>query len=680
MFERHIETNEFLRVPMAGNRYAINIRGQIKDSEEITIETTSDTEGHLVAWLYLWEGWKHYRVAMLIAHTFKPTHVPFSYWSRLNVLYLDGHLNNIHPANLVWKFPIGLQCNRYPGYAFIPGFSKYVINRAGEVIQFLTDRVISTRISEKGYRKIQLKPDIGQQTNVGRHRLLGLAWLDYPVNVDKMHINHLNGIPGSDALTNLEWTTPKGNIYHALRTGLKPDGKEIIVRHIETGVVSSFYTEAQACEALGFYRGAIRNVTNFALAERQPFEGYDIRLVREGVFWPDVSLHEHFDVLDSGKDKVGEEDPYATGAREDARAVSCLHVRTGKVTEFRSLALCAKALGVCIPTIHHRANHADQRLYDGGYLVKDADPSVPWREVSEQELKSTELPGVLVRQANTGEVTEYANIGACAEALGLKYDKLYHMLTIEDQPVFKGYWQLQYKCALQPWRLPQDVEQEHERALHGLAVLARNIVTQEVTEYASACECALVLGLSEMTVAARLRMPSQKVFPGHLQFKRKHDPTPWREVVSAEKELENRHYPTCVRVRDIFTHQEWTFPSLAVAANELNLPMHVLITRKNSKEDWPYFNYAFRFDEKDWRHYSKEDLLMLQQAIVEGVPFRGRGYKLTNVATSEVTLYSLASAVAQRLAVTKGHVRDLARTEEVFRQTWRLQYYFKIKD
>jgi hypothetical protein len=678
MFERHIETEDFLRIPLSANMYFINKYGQIEDSEKNEIETTSDTDNNPVAWLYLWEGWKHYKVAMLIMLTFKPVHIPSSYWPKLNVLFLDNDNKNISLLNLVWKFPIGLESKRYPGYAFIPGYSRYVINKKGEVIKFLNSKQIPYFINEKGYVVFSLSLDVGKGNTVGRHRLLCLTWLNYPVNVDKMHVNHINGIPGSDDLSNLEWVTPKQNLYHALRTGLKKDGKEIIVKNLATGEISSFYTEAQACEALNFYRGAIRNVTNIALKDRKPFNGYDIRLVREGQFWEEMLTEEHLDVLDSGKGKVGNEDPYALGLRDDARDVECKNVSTGEVVSYSSLAVCAKALGMCIPTIHHRANNKKQKLYPGGFLIKDKDDSVQWRDVSKEEINKVINSQIVSRNAKTGEIIEFSSIEECSKHFDIPHKKLYHMLSIPNQPIFTGYLQFQYKYMFRKWRDPIDLEDENIVATHGLAVLSRNVLTDEIVEYSSARECALALGLSEMTIATRLRKHSQMVFPGNLQFKRKYDSTPWRDVDDVKKELDRIGYPVVTHVRDIFTNEIKTFSSIEEASKSLNIPIHVLIKRKNRNDLFPYFNYNFNFgDNLEWPKYNGEDLLMFQKAIDDNIPFRGRGYKLTNFLTGEVFYYPRVKALAHMLNVTKGHVRDLARDENEFRQMWRLQYYFK---
>jgi len=50
------------------------------------------------------------------------------------------------------------------------------------------------------------------------HRALALAFIPNPDNLP--HINHIDGNKRNNALSNLEWVTPSGNIMHAKRIGL----------------------------------------------------------------------------------------------------------------------------------------------------------------------------------------------------------------------------------------------------------------------------------------------------------------------------------------------------------------------------------------------------------------------------------------------------------------------------
>jgi hypothetical protein len=679
MLDRYLEKEGFSIVPISGNRYSVDINGNIiYNDEKSLIETTLDENGDIVAWLYLWNGWENYQVATLIAHTFKPVYVPFSKWNQLSILFIDGNKQNIHASNLIWKFPIGLEHKAYPGYAFIPGCSRYIINKEGEIIQYLFKKILPSS-NLKGYQVYSLKTDLDNFTLLGRHRALCLAWKDYPVNVDKLHVNHINGIKGSDDLDNLEWITPKGNIYHALRTGLKPDGKEIIVRNVTTGEIKSFYTEAEANQQLGFSRGTIRRITNFQLKDRKIYKGYDIRLVREGVFWNDVELDEHFDVIDSGKGKSGEEDPYARKSRDDSRVVLVRNAKTKEIIEYRSLAVCAKAVGYDIPTIHHRLENKNTNLFNDYLQFKDKEDNSPWIDYTEEELtKFTNNKDytVLVRNVKTGLITEYCNLTETAKTLSLDVTTILRRLEKVDQPIFPGYLQFQYKTDFKSWREPEDLELENDVATYDRIVLAKNVKTGAVLEYPSARQCAFALGLSELTVAVRLRNNEQKVYNDGYQFKLKSDNTPWRIIVDLDKELKESKLSESVSVRNIFTNEVTDYQSISEASRSLNIPTYVIIDRKDNVQKWPYFQYEFKFGSKEWAVFNDRELKMFKRSIELGQPFRGRGFVLTDIETGEETLYPRRKELVELFDADKTYISSVASKQTVFRDKWRIKYFF----
>jgi hypothetical protein len=229
---------------MTANRYKYLLNVGIVDS--VTNENLPyvlNTKGEKIIEINFGYGLVQIKLAVIIAITTKNIHVPFHLWNKLDVLYVDGNCYNTHPSNLVWKFPNnGLTVNDFNEFRFIPGFTRYQINKEGEVYSNVVRRLISPYVDSNGYWMYGITPDLGKRTILGRHRLLALAFLEYPPEVDRLDVNHKNGIKSDNLLDNLEWSSRQLNCEHAYSTGLRTDNIKVQVRNVFNGVVKEFYS------------------------------------------------------------------------------------------------------------------------------------------------------------------------------------------------------------------------------------------------------------------------------------------------------------------------------------------------------------------------------------------------------------------------------------------------------
>ena len=581
MFERYVKYPSFAQVPLFST-YSVDMDGNILMGDGSPVITTFNELGEKIAWMYLWDGWRHYKVAEVIAHTFKPTFLPLKYWNEVTVMYRNGDLNNIHPENLVWKFPPGLGSIQRPGLAYIPMFSRYVISKSGEIFNAVTGRHITCCTNDRGYKLAFIRPDIGKSFTVGRHRLLALAWKEYPANVDHMHVDHVDGVPGHDTYANLDWVTARENQMRAMRLGLKVGLCEVLVKNL----------------------------------------------------------------------------------------------KTGEVSEYETLPECGKAYGICAAGVLYRLRNKARRIYPGYLLFKRKDDPAPWREVSDEELAEFEkkiTERVLARDIFTGDVYDYPDIGAAADELGIKYHALYHLLTKSDQPVLDNGMQIRMTSIHPEWRKITDPKAELDVAKYGLAVLVRDIVTGEVTEYPSAAACSEAFGFCELTIAVRLRDNKQSIFDGKYQFKRKVDPAPWKDPDTVKK----AQAIIPVKIRDIFTGEVKQFDCLKEAEEFIGCSQSALTERIFGKVIFPYKRFEVKGVDQDWEVFDQRSMEFFTTAAKRDITFKGRGYVLTNVHTGEVKLFISAIDVMAFLKCGKSTLSPVATAGAVFRNTWRIEYHFQ---
>jgi hypothetical protein len=154
--------------------------------------------------------------------------LPASLLDRIVIVFKDSDENNWTVENLSYRFKDGpLPCPFYPGFYYIPGFSRYVIDRSGTLTVVRTTHQIKWSVTLPGkngviggYRAASIISDQGRRKGISRHRVLCIVFKDYQGHLDDLWVNHKNGVPGDDRLDNLEFCTPSQNVKHAYDHGL----------------------------------------------------------------------------------------------------------------------------------------------------------------------------------------------------------------------------------------------------------------------------------------------------------------------------------------------------------------------------------------------------------------------------------------------------------------------------
>lgn len=92
------------------------------------------------------------------------------------------------------------------------------------------------------------------------HQLVGKAFL--PMLPGKECINHIDGNPRNNHVSNLEWCNHLENSRHAFENGLMNTNMEVKLIHIKTGIEYEFISKARAGIFLGRSHGYISGITS----------------------------------------------------------------------------------------------------------------------------------------------------------------------------------------------------------------------------------------------------------------------------------------------------------------------------------------------------------------------------------------------------------------------------------
>lgn len=350
MFERYVNKPGFVRVPISGNRYFINECGEIRGVDGLEVPQSIDDEGNRVVWADLWDGVGYYKVAVLSISFYKNLRLPFKLWNKIIPLYIDGNRENLHPSNLAYRFPAGgLEHPRHPGMFCIPMYTNYVISISGDLMRVGSTKIRSWHVnSKRGYCSTSVATDIGNLTTAFRHRLMCLAFKEYPSQVDKLDVNHKNGIPGNDWLDNLEWVTRSRNMIHANENYLCQQNIPTLVRDVRTGEVTEYFSLAEVSRTFGLSIPTTR--IRVQSKGQKVYDGFfQFKIKSEPLPW---------------KDNID----FSTESNRN-RPIVAISIDSGEVTEYRNVPVCEKDLNINRRAVYRKLNTGDERPYRG-YVFK----------------------------------------------------------------------------------------------------------------------------------------------------------------------------------------------------------------------------------------------------------------------------------------------------------------------
>ena len=132
----------------------------------------------------------------------------------------------------------------------VPGTDgKYLVSDLGRVYGTKTKTILRPRSIPNGYLRVHI-PINGERKDAYIHRLVAEAFCERHDGCNV--VNHIDNDPANNRASNLEWTTQRGNVLHAMKQGrVKKFRNAIKVIGIKDGVTYEFRSMNEAAEFTG---------------------------------------------------------------------------------------------------------------------------------------------------------------------------------------------------------------------------------------------------------------------------------------------------------------------------------------------------------------------------------------------------------------------------------------------
>ena len=213
---------------------------------------------------------------------------PPVYWKYLRAISLTPIKPG--PENTILTLSEPVESLEYKGYYLIPFYSNYLIDKFGNVLNRLTNTIITASKANTGYYTFRMLNDDGSTENRLRHRIISLSFLPYTTNPEDLDVNHKNGIKGDDVIDNLEWCTRSENMNHAYKLGLRNDNIEVEVYDTHNSRHYIFASCGECARHLGITTATVTNrlKSNGYIS----YNGFQFRRYGTNVPWPEAKPHQ----------------------------------------------------------------------------------------------------------------------------------------------------------------------------------------------------------------------------------------------------------------------------------------------------------------------------------------------------------------------------------------------------
>lgn len=313
------------------------------------------------------EGVKKLNYGLLLLYAGNRFHLPIKHWGKVTVGFLNDDDEDYSIDNLYVRFPeLGIEHETIKGFFYIPGYELNLINKKGVIYRLTKDAYFEpiVAVGVDQYTRSTVCLNKSKIVNRSLHRLLAVTFKNPPENYPKLVVDHLNGKKWDFDLDNLEWVTYQVNNTRAVATGLRGDGKRVLVKDKENGQVKEYFSLTELARALDAHPQYIVD------ALTNPNQTYKKR-------WVIKDLEDERDWSDF-EDK---------GTYSDSFSVKSRCVETGKVTIYKNQSEATRLTGAHNNTLRQFFRNNSEPCIINGYEFKREDDTTPWTEFNEYQIE-----------------------------------------------------------------------------------------------------------------------------------------------------------------------------------------------------------------------------------------------------------------------------------------------------
>lgn len=152
----------------------------------------------------------------------------------------------------------------------------YEVSNYGRVRNINTGLFLKPMYNKKGYQYVYLSYSHTGRVKWYIHRLVAFHFIPNPLN--KPQVNHLDGNPSNNVVTNLEWCTNRENQDHAILNNLHYQGES----HKDSKFTEDSVSLLPDLIKIGFTVSQLNNITGVA--------GINIEKIIKGKSWRQLNL------------------------------------------------------------------------------------------------------------------------------------------------------------------------------------------------------------------------------------------------------------------------------------------------------------------------------------------------------------------------------------------------------